>query len=283
MAFRQLWRLRKRWTSMNKLLAPTRRSEVSDGALKSPWSFLPERRMATTLGWSKYRTWQKVNLALLLCHGVRPEKTLLLPVGPPVFGFPNCAFASRFKGLISQAKSLCKAGSSATRHDHMQRTYKMPCSIASVHRCRLGVLETCLRLSLRVILVILVIGDLPGESNESLAWRKKSSVLVQTILCRTLLQAVVGGLCGVIWLSIAFLVRAFHLRMHLGRGSLWKLAKATAVPCLRCSSRSWFMGFSKTRRKLCLFGTDFHELLEVRKWSLAALALSRRRKPIRTL
>ena len=42
----------------------------------------------------------------------------------------------------------------------------MPCSIASVHRCRLGVLETCLRLSLRVILVILVIGDLPGESNE---------------------------------------------------------------------------------------------------------------------
>ena len=147
MAFRQLWRLRKRWTSMNKLLAPTRRSEVSDVALKSPWSFLPERRMATTLGWSKYRTWQKVNLALLLCHVVRPEKALLLPVGPPVFGFSNCAFASRFKGLISQAKSLCKAGSSATRHDHIQRTYKMPCSIASVHRCRLGVLETCLRLS----------------------------------------------------------------------------------------------------------------------------------------
>ena len=75
---RQLWRLRKRWTSMNKLLAPTRRSEVSDGALKSPWSFLPERQMATTLGWSNYRRWQKVNLALLLCHVVQPEKTLPL-------------------------------------------------------------------------------------------------------------------------------------------------------------------------------------------------------------
>eukprot|EP00434_Breviolum_minutum_P043905 symbB.v1.2.039157.t1/scaffold6377.1/size18626/2 len=60
---------------------------------------------------NKYRTWQKVNLALLLCHVVRPEKALLLPVGPPVFGFSNCAFASRFKGLISQAKSLCKVGS----------------------------------------------------------------------------------------------------------------------------------------------------------------------------